>query len=391
MDQVEVLGPPVCFLVGDLRATVGLTKLGPPKSASEGAERDREWKSTVPSQDGEVLEVTGAKVVTQLESGRRQTYQLRGKTAYVAPGDHFIGGASMLAGAVPRLAPLAAVKQRAWDPMKALQAPDSVDRYAAAKAIPHRNLRAADARAAVLAAMKQETDGRVALEMAAAAASLGASAGLAQLVSTIWSHERGDLRMEAVLILTELGTGEAAAELKRIATADEFEGDELRQAATWGLGREGCRTYAELIDLLGDEDEAVALHAVAAFGDDAPEPAVHELVEVVQYGEPRHRAAASEALLLVGSEVVLQALIDAARSGEGARPWVLATLGRLDPTLVRPALTGDPLLVEVEPLMVLGAKENWLAESEAAEDLRFLLLQRLQGAQGATGSVRANG
>jgi HEAT repeat protein len=380
LDGIEVLGPPVCFFVGDLRATVGATKLGPPKSASEGAERDREWKSTVPSKDGEVLEVPNSKIVTQLDSGRRQTYQLRGKFPYVAPGDSFVGGASMIAGAVRRLAPLATAKARVWDPLATLEETDEVDRYAAAKAIPHSGVATSRARRVLLAAMKQEPDDRVALEMAASAARLEAEAGLEYVVSTVWNHEQSDLRMEAVFVLTELGTAAAAAELSRVATAREFEGDEIRQAATWGLGREGCRAYAELIELLGDQDDAVALHAIAAFGGDVPKRVVRYLVKVVQHGAPRQRAAASEALRLVDSQRVLRALIDAAHSGEGARPWLLATLGRLDSMAVREALAGDPLLVEVEPLIALGPTENWLATTEAAEDLRFLLLQRLEQA-----------
>ncbi|MGQ9590180.1 MAG: hypothetical protein ACUVYA_07790 [Planctomycetota bacterium] len=137
---IAVCGPPVFFLVRDLRATVNATKLGPPKSASEGAERDREWKSIVPSQDGKVIEVTKDRIVAQMASGRRQPYRLAGKASYVAAGDRFLGGASIIAGVLPRLAPLAAAKGRAWDPLPSLGAPDAVDRYAAAKAIPHREL-----------------------------------------------------------------------------------------------------------------------------------------------------------------------------------------------------------------------------------------------------------
>jgi hypothetical protein len=374
---VRVAGPPVLFLVGDLRASVGSTKLGPPKSASEGAERDREWKSTVPTKDGEVLEVTPDKIVTRLASGRRQTYQLRGKVAYVAPADRFTGGASVLAGVMPRLAPLAAARSRTWAPLQDLEAPDPVDRYAAAKALPHHVRNGAGAREALLDCMERETDDRVALEMAASAARLGAAAGMEHIVSTAWSHDRGDLRMEAVLILTEHGGADAAAVLKRLATSRDLEGDELRQAATWGLGKAGCRAYRELLDLLGDEDDAVALHAVAAFGPDTLDDVVGELVTVVQGGDPRSRAAASEALRLVGSQGVVSALIAAARSAEGTRAWLLATLGRLDPTGVRSALAGDPLLAEVEPLLTLGPAENWMASPEVAEDLRFLLQQDL--------------
>ncbi|MBI4701996.1 MAG: HEAT repeat domain-containing protein [Deltaproteobacteria bacterium] len=374
-EQIRVCGPPVFFLVGDLRTSVNATKLGRPKSAAEGAERDREWRSTVPSQDGEIIEVTKDRVVAQMASGRRQTYQLGDKAAYVRPGDRFLRCASIIAGVVPRLAPLTAAKKKTWDPLPTLTAPDAVDRYAAAKAIPHRGLGAAKARAALLAAMKREADDRVALEIAASAARLGADAGAEHLVSVVSNHSRGDLRMEAVLILTELGTAAAARELKRIATGAELAGNELRQAAAWGLGKAGCRAYPDLVDLLGDQDDAVVLHAIAAFGADTSTEVVASLVAVLRGGDPRTRAAASEALRLVGTGAVLRALVEAARAGDGQRAWVLATLGRLDAATVRTALAGDALLTEVEPMLTLGPTENWLAVAATASDLRFLLQQ----------------
>lgn len=374
---VQAAGPPVFFLVSDLRASVKATKLGPPKSASEGAERDREWKSTVPSQDGEVLQVTKDKIVAQLGSGRRQTYGLAGKAAYVRAGDRFTGGASIIAGVIARLAPLGVVKTRKWDPVRKLTAPDAVDRYAAAKAITHRVADGRREQAALLACLKGERDDRVALEMAASAARLQAEGGIEHVAATVWNHERPDLRMEAVLILSELGTTEAATELKRIATATEFSGNELRQAATWGLGKAGCQAYAELVDLLGDEDDAVALHAIAAFGPDTPAGVVKPLVDVLRSGGARERAAASEALRLTGSDAVLRALVEALRGGDWPRTWILATLGRLDAARVRSALAGDPLLTEVEPLLALGPTENWLASPEIAVDLRFLLSQEV--------------
>lgn len=328
-------GPPVFFLVGDLRATVDSTKLGPPKSASEGAERDREWKCIVPSQDGEVIHVTKDRVVVQMAGGRRQTYRLADKAPYVGTGDRFLGGASIIAGVAPRLAPLAAAKRITWDPLASLGAPDAVDRYAAAKAMPHRQ-HGAKGRKALLAAIKIETDDRVALEMAASAARIGADAGVEHIVAVVTNHARGDLRMEAVLILSELGTAIAAQELKRIAVAPELVGNELRQAATWGLGKAGCRAYAELLDLLGDQDDAVALHAIAAFGTDTPAEVIASLVEMLRGENPRARAAASEALRLVGGDLVLRALIDAARVHGARRAWILATLGRLDTATLAP-------------------------------------------------------
>lgn len=68
--NVSVVGPPVFFTAADLRASVDSTKLRPRKSTSEGAERDREWPSTVPSASGEVLSVGDGKICTLLTSGR---------------------------------------------------------------------------------------------------------------------------------------------------------------------------------------------------------------------------------------------------------------------------------------------------------------------------------
>src|SRR5882672_6206751 len=71
------------FWVEDLAATEGQSRLGPPKSASEGAERDREWPSTVANDDGDVQAVGEGRLTTLLASGRRQTYRIAEKTAYV--------------------------------------------------------------------------------------------------------------------------------------------------------------------------------------------------------------------------------------------------------------------------------------------------------------------
>ncbi len=84
----------VYFTVGALRASAARSRLGPPKSASEGAERDRTWPATVPTRDGTVLEVTEERLTVQMTADaerpvRRQTYTLRGKSAYVSPGATF--------------------------------------------------------------------------------------------------------------------------------------------------------------------------------------------------------------------------------------------------------------------------------------------------------------
>src|SRR4051812_21157371 len=50
------------FWVEDLEATEDESKLGPAKSPSEGAERDRKWPSIVPTSNGAVQAVDGTRI-----------------------------------------------------------------------------------------------------------------------------------------------------------------------------------------------------------------------------------------------------------------------------------------------------------------------------------------
>jgi hypothetical protein len=60
--------------------------------------------------------------------------------------------------------------------------------------------------------------------------------------------------MEAVLILTELRTPGAGELLNMVATEPRFAGDEIRQAAVWGLGKAGLQQYADLTRFVFDAD-----------------------------------------------------------------------------------------------------------------------------------------
>lgn len=373
-EGVEIRGPPVFCSVGDMRASVGNTKLGPPKSQMQGAERDRTWPTTVPGRDGVVLEVEPTRIRTSLSTGRRQIYELRDKHPYVRSGDAFTGGATIIAGVLPRLASLDEARALTWDPAAHLQADDAVDRYCAAKALPHVAV-AEQHQGRLYHLATQESDGRIALELAASAARLGHADGIHFIAEFVRQEDRGDLRMEGVLILSELGTDVAAVQLHDLLNDKHFARDELRQAATWGLGKLGCRRYDLLLGLLDDDEVGVVLHAIAAFGQDTPGESVDALVELLRTGSVRSRAAASEALRMISSDLVLERLLGAARAGPA--PWVLATLGRLPADRVRTALSGDPLLPQLEPLLLLTPGENWLATAESAADLRFLESQDL--------------
>lgn len=370
-------GQPIFVRVGDMRKSVGETRLGPPKSASEGAERDREWPCWVPARSGEVLEVGDSRIRVRWSTGNRYTYKLKGKRPYVKPGDSFSGRTSVLAGVLPELVSPKDLRNRNWNALAMLHADSAGDRYAAARAIPYldSDKRYSDA---LLQRLTREPDVRVALELAASLAKLGGEEGFDHLVQHVRRAERADMRMEAVLILSEVGSEPAGEILSEIATNKDFRGEELRQAAAWGLGRTGGRRYDLLLPLLEDDDDAVVLHAISAFGPDTPSTVVDGLIDNLETGPARARAAASEALLLIESNSLVRKLIEATRRTVPPNPWLLATLGRLPAAVVRHALAGDPdLRGRLEPLLLLTESENWLRTPEALADLQFLRQQNL--------------
>src|SRR5581483_2933403 len=198
----------VFFNVSALRDSVGQSKLGDPKSASEGAERDRTWPALVPSCDGSVQSVTAEKLVALLNtpdgSTRRQTYALRGKHPYIRPGEVFKGEVSILAGAPEKLADISGFLRQRYDPIPQLDSQNAVDRYAAVKALPYRDDLGRERVTALEKLIGTEADERVLLEAAGASATLGSALGRDRIGQVLWGDGRADLRMEAILILTEL-------------------------------------------------------------------------------------------------------------------------------------------------------------------------------------------
>ena len=374
----------VYFTVGALRTSVGQSKLGPPKSASEGAERDRTWPATVPTRNGTVLQVTGDRLIVQMNadserSARRQTYNLRGKSVYVSPGDTFKAQTTILAGVPPVLADLSAYLPHRYTPLDDLHADTDVDRYAAVKALRFRD----DPRGQVISALedliRRETEERVALEAAGSAAALGSEFGQEQISRFIWDNdERPELRMEAVFILTELGHSPFTREQLNLIAADpRFGGDELRQAAVWALGKAGLKCYEDLLPFIDDADENLAFHAIVAFSTDTPRTVIDRLVQDLTTNDPRRAPAASEALRIIASNDVLQALVATATTEVPVADWILATLGRLPPNQVRAALKGSPLLDQIAPMLLTAQGANWLASRDMGTDIDFLLKQNL--------------
>jgi len=381
-DGPEPADEAVYFSVRALRESAGLSRLGPPKSASEGAERDRTWPVTVPSRPGRVLSVDQDRIVVMMEGdgnpSRRQTYRLGDKHAYVAPGDQFVANVTMLAGVPGSLADVERHLGDRYDPLAHLDSENPVDRYAAVKALRFRiDLREGAVRA-LENLLDTEEEVRVALEAAGSAAALGSEKGQDRIAAVLWDDDGAtEMSMEAILILTELKTAFAREQLRRAAGDARFRNDERRQAAIWGLGKVGMKSYGDLVPFIGDEEKNAAFHAIVAFGPDTPRPVIEQLVGVLVTGDPHTAPAASEALRVIDSSAVLESLVAAATAGGQSADWVLATMGRLSPDMVRPQLQGTALLDRLKPMLLIAPSANWLADEEAATDMAFLLKQKL--------------
>lgn len=369
------------FTVDTLRASVRDTKLGPPKSASEGAERDRTWPTTVPKRSGRVIGVSKDKIKTVMEGdgqpSRAQTFTLKGKTPYVTLGDQFNANTDIIAGAPPHKADLQTPLRETYDPLASLSSANAVDRYAAVKAILHRKDLHSRANAPLENLLQQETDNRVALEAAGTGAALGLSSGQDRIVQHLHDGEQIDLSMEAILILTEIGNAFARDCLISIASDRSLVGDERRQAAIWGLGRAGLASYVDLLPFIAGTEENVAYHAIAAFGPDTPPQVISSLIEILLEGEKSRAPAASEALRVIGSDAALSELVSTANKGADSLGWVTATIGRFPPNRVRAILQGSVLLEQLSPMLLVAEGANWLSNSEAINDLQFLLKQNL--------------
>ena len=364
-----------------MRESVDQSKLGPPKSASEGAERDRTWPSTVPTRDGTVLEVTANRLKVQMHAdserpARKQTYALKGKTAYVSPGEEFKADATILAGAPSALADLSAYSALRYAPLEDLDADSSVDRYAAVKTLGYRQTANAAVVSAVEGLIHREVDPRVALEAAGSGASLGSELAQARLSAFIWANDDlPELRMEAVFILTELGNGFARDQLRRVVSDPRFTGDELRQAAVWGLGKAGLKRYEDLIPFIDDSDEGVAIHAICAFDSDTPDHVLVLLVEDLVSGDGRRAPAASMTLRTIASEKAVQALVAAAGTTRPVPCWIVATLGQMPEASVRRHVTDAELIERIAPVLLTSRGANWLSTETATSDVSFLAKQ----------------
>jgi hypothetical protein len=376
---------PSYFTVEALRGAVDYSRLGPPKSASEGAERDRTWKASTAGFDGTVEEVvTDRKVkVRRTSDGRRQTYWLPPDVpahVYVREGDAVYENETFLLGVVEEPASLSC-SGHTWRYADDLSADaDPVARYSAVKAA---GIWKDESTVAELERIAEhDSDERIRLE---------ALASLSRIAPTDWTHRvaavaadrEADpaLAMEAMFILSELGTEAAANELLALARNRALD-SEARQAAVWGLGAAGLERADLVIDFIDDADDDVAMHALAGIGS-----LPRELTPLVQAKLRDGDRSAASAMTLLARHGALgaEALLEAAGWEGDARTWALAGLGQLKPEVVRAAAGGrlpEDVARELSPMWVRNGR-NWLNSNQPSDSLSYLERQTVRFASPA--------
>lgn len=368
------------FWVQDLEAAQGDSRVGPPKSATEGAERDREWPSIVASDNGVVQGIDEAHISTRLDSGRNQTYRLRGKTAYFEVGERFLAESQFLAGLPRAKAGFPNPRQARWNPRRLLTSPSPIDRYVAVKALGvvggHRDVKT------LTTIAEHDQEGRVALEGAASLIRLG----LELLRRFIDNPQIPFLRMEAVLAVSELrGTPLAtrcADLLTEYARAEALAGDEVRQAAIWGLGKDGLRAYPHLLPFLDSTVDEELVHAVCAFGPDADTALVDQLIAILvdQTASERKLASASFVLAKTVPPPISVPRLVALRMHASplTRDWALATLGQMSPAAICDYVTDRSLAAQLRPLQLNSPDRNWTRSDRIGDILTFVRKQTVE-------------
>ena len=179
--------------------------------------------------------------------------------------------------------------------------------------------------------------------------------------------------MEAVFVLNEIPSDEAASALVEIATEHGGKPTELRAAAVWGLAQ-GVHPRPDLALLYAaDNEELVALHAIAGMPS-LPENLVPGLLDWLGQDD-RHAAVAAQILL---RHQAVQPLLTAVQQEGRQRLWALRALGDLPPELVQ-SQGGKLLISEIEQALepIWIGREDWLRQ-HGAEGLEALDVQKVR-------------
>lgn len=365
---------PSYFRTSDLRTAVGWARESGRKASSEGSEVTLTWATWVPVKSGILTgRDAGGRLIGKSDDGSSFTYwQWRSWPAqylYVEPGARIIGRETMVAGIVAPVDDITC--PGGWDLRAALSDSDQAERYAAAKVAGI--LGRSDLADQLTAVARREQDWRLRLEATASLARLDAR-WLRPIIEMSTTPENpGEQRIEAVFVLSEIPTDEAAEALAEIAAEDGENPTELRAAAVWGLAC-GVQPRPDLVLLYAtDSDDLVALHAIAGMPS-VPESLYPGLLDWLG-DDDAHAAVAAQVLM---RHKAIRPLLEAVRRGGRGRLWALRALGDLPSELVQEQgteLLTDEIRQYLEPIWI--AHDDWLRH-QGAEGLEALDVQRVR-------------
>lgn len=276
------------FDAKSMRDTVDKSKLGKPKSAGEGAERDRVWPTSIPAKNGEVTDIITLSDKIQIkvkydDGSRPYTYSLKkekGYHVYVNIGDHFEANATMIAGIPTKKVSMDSC-DAGYNFLNDLKSDIKEVRYASVKALGYLAKNETN-----IQKLKDlcfvEKDYRIKLEIYASLLRLGEDLWIEFKEYAMSLEEM--YKFEYVLILGELNTfSKATDELCKIALNDSYD-SELRSAAAWGV-QVNLNTLDKLMKISQVEDDNVASHAIANIIDSMNDSLINRLFECVHDDE----------------------------------------------------------------------------------------------------------
>ena len=252
------------FPVGSLKITENQTVLSAPKSVSEGAERDRKWKSYVPSFDFTVdaieKEDDGYRLRLIKSDGHRQSKKiLSHEYIYVSCGESYPANSKIVSGIVPNSAGHICTNTR-YNFIKDLHAAEKETVYTAVKALGYLEQNEFSIAELKRIVSNSSIDKRIRLE---------GYSSLLKLGENVWdefrtfalSFDEKEMRMEFVLILGELANLPTLDILIEIASGSTYD-FELRAAAIWSLDN-SLEAQKRIVEFCFNENEVISNHAVA--------------------------------------------------------------------------------------------------------------------------------
>jgi hypothetical protein len=366
---------PVYFRTSDLRTARQWARESNRKAISEGAEVTLTWTSWAPGRSGVFTgRDADGRLIFKWDDGSGFTYwQWRKwptRHLYIEPGDFITAGETMVAGIVAPPADLTC--PGGWDLRAALSSLDQAERYAAAKAAGI--LDRTDLLDELTSIARDEPDWRLRLEATASLARLNPQwiQPITEMAAT--SSNTNEQRMEAVFVLSEIPTDEAAEALAKIAAEGGEKPPELRAAAVWGLAQ-GVRPRPDLVlPFATDSDELVALHAIAGMPS-LPDDLIPLLLDWLGQDDA-HAAPAAQVLMRYQA---VRPLLTAVDQGGRGRLWALRALGDLPRELVQKE-GGELLTQEIEQALepIWIGRDDWLRQATGADGLEALDVQQVR-------------